>query len=339
MGKPGFGVIGLGTWGENHLRAYAHDERAELVAICDLDADRPARMAAEFDVKTVYTDYQELLGDESVQAVSIVTPDFAHAEIAVDAARAGKDILIEKPMATTVADCERIVAETRAAGVKLMVDFHNRWNPSICKAREAVEAGELGAPSMMYVRLNDTIDVPTDWLSWAGESNVLWFLGSHCVDVVRWLFGDEVVRVHSVSRNVVLKERGIDTPDFYQSILELRNGGVAVVENCWIVAPNAPIVFDFKVELVGSEGTVYVDGSHHRVIEKYSKQGAHYPDVLCGPVIQDNPVGFGFESIRHFIDCVVNDKQPMVTGQDGLAATKVICAMLESASNGKSVEL
>lgn len=337
--KTGFGVIGAGTWGERHAATYASRPDVELTLVCDLNADRAREVAQRHGARGWTTDYREVVAHPGIQAVSVATPDFAHREAAVAAAQAGKHILCEKPLATTIEDCQAILEAVSRTGVKLMVDFHNRFNPPFLRMKEALERGELGDPLMLYVRLNDTLFVPTQMLSWAGKSTVGWFLGSHAFDLVRWLCGSEVRRVFAVSRSVVLKSRGIDTPDFFQTTLELANGTTAQVENCWVVAETAPVIFDFKCELVGSRGTMYVDASHHRMVQKYTLQEATYPDVLASPEIYGKPTGFAIESIHHFVDCVLAHREPRVTGQDGLQATRIVLAMEESARRGQPVEL
>ena len=340
MKKIGFGLIGTGLWGEMHAKLYASSADVELKAVCDLQEDRAKSIAEKHGAKGYYTDYRELLAREDISAVSIVTPDFAHTEIAVAAAKAGKHILIEKPLATSVEDCEKILAAVAAAGdIKFMVDFHNRWNPPFVSAKNAIEGGKLGKPMLIYMRLSDTIFVPTGMLSWASRSEVVWFIGSHAVDLTRWLFNDEVRKVYAVSRSEVLKEKGIDTPDFYEAILEFENGGVATVENCWILPDSLPTIIDFKSQVIGSEGAIYIDCSTHRVIRQYTREDASYPDVLGNPTVYDRHIGFTIESIRHFVDCVVNDREPMVTGEDGLEATRIVSAIRESSRTGEPVNL
>jgi len=335
----GFGVIGTGVWGETHLMTYSTHPRGKLACICDLDEDLLRERAEQYGAESYTTNYRELLARDDVDAVSIVTPDFLHREIAVAAAEAGKHILLEKPMATTVADCEAMIAAAEQAGVTLMLDFHNRWNPAMWEARQAIENGELGEPQMMSLRLNDAIYVPTEMLSWGGQSTVVWFLGSHSVDLVRWMFDDEVRRVYSVSRSRVLRERGIDTPDFFLTTLEMESGGVAHVENCWIMSDEMPTVFDFKMELIGSQGTVFADCSSHRMVQKFVPDGAEYPDVAVRTEIQGMPNGFGVQSIRHFADCVIEGREPLATAHDGLRVTEALVAIHESAESGQPVEI
>jgi len=318
---------------------YSTHPDAELACICDLNEELLKERAEQYGAESYTTDYHELLARDDVEAVSVVTPDFLHREVVLAAAEAGKHILLEKPMATTVEDCEAMIEATESAGVKLMVDFHNRWNPAMWDAKQAIENGELGEPQMMTVRLNDTIYVPTEMLSWAADSTVVWFIGSHSVDLVRWMFDDEVKRVYSVARSRVLAERGVDTPDFFLTILEMQGGGVAHVENCWIMSEAMPTVFDFKMELIGSEGTVFADCSSHRMVQKFSPQGAEYSDVAVRTEVQGLPNGFGVQSIRHFAECVIEDREPVVGGMDGLNVTKALVAMHESAETGQPVEI
>lgn len=340
MKQIGVGLIGTGTWGETHLKLYSTDPRCRLACICDINEELVKARAEEFGAGAWTTDYKELLARDDIDMVAIVTPDHLHLEIATAAAEAGKHILLEKPMATSVAECEAINAAVEKAGVKLMVDFHNRFNTPFTQTKLAIEAGELGELQMASLRLNDTIFVPTEMLSWAGDSTVAWFIGSHSVDLLRWLFDDEVVRVYSVARSRVLKGMGIDTPDFFHTILEFAGGAVAHVENCWILSDQYPTVFEFKVELVGDKGHVMADLSGNRMLQKYSAaEGASYPDVIGNPMVHGTVVGFTVESIRHFVDCVVNDTEPIVTGADGLAATRVICAIEESVKTGMPVDV
>lgn len=340
MQEPqGFGVIGLGVWGETHLKAYSTDPLARLVGVCDVNEELARERAHEYGAEFVTTDYHELLARDDIGAVSVVTPDFLHREIATAAAEAGKHVLLEKPMATSVDDAQAIADAARRAGVMLVVDFHNRWNPAFAIAKQAIADGELGELQMASLRLNDTIYVPTQMLSWASQSSVVWFLGPHAVDLVRWLFDDEVTRVYAVSRSKVLAERGIDTPDFFQYILELSRGGVAHVENCWIMSDSMPTIFDFKVELIGSEGTIFADCSSHRTLQKYTAEEAIYPDVAVRTEIHGKPGGFGVESIRHFIRAVVLGEEIPVTIEDGINNTRVLVAVHKSAELGEPVDV
>lgn len=338
--SAGFGIIGAGTWGETHAKAYLGVPDATVVGVADLDGDRARDLAQKYNVSFSTDDYTELLARTDVDAVSIATPDFAHKPLCIAAAKAGKHILVEKPLATTVADAREILATCATNHVTLMVDFHNRWNPPFNKLKRAIDAGEFGDPQMLYLRLSDTLFVPTKMLSWAAKSSVAWFLASHTTDLVRWLCNAEVTRVYSVSRASVLPALGVETPDFFLTTLELNNGAVALMENCWILSDASPVIFDFKCEFVGSKGHVNIDPSHHGMMQQFTEGGgAEYPDVLVFPEVFDKYSGFAIESIRHFAECVLTGRHPLATGEDGLKVTQVICALLESAEKGRPVDV
>lgn len=338
MDRLRVGVVGLGTFGEVHLKAYAGQPGVETAAVCDLDEGRLARAGDDYDVPARFRDYRELLAVEDLDAVSVVTPDFTHTDIVVEAIERGKAVLVEKPLATTLEDCDRIGEALERNPVPLMVDFHNRWNPGVCRIKEAVDAGEIGAVRMAYHRLSDTVFVPTRMLSWAVRSSVNWFLGTHCLDTLRWILGDEVSRAYSVCESRVLKAMGVDTPDYVLSIVEFGQGARAVVETCWILPESSPTIVDFKLEVVGESGTFYYDPMPERLLRLTADEIACVDTHACLEV-QGRTVGFAVESIRHFADCVRTGREPPVTFQDGRQVTRAVLAMEQSAREGRPVDL
>ncbi|HEU0115627.1 MAG TPA: Gfo/Idh/MocA family oxidoreductase [Thermomicrobiales bacterium] len=340
MDRVGFGVIGAGLFGENHARVYSRLPGVELAAVCDQNDARAKEIAEKYGARTYAADYRDLLTNPDIRAVSIATPDFAHAEIALAAAEAGKHILVEKPLATSIAESQAIVAAAKQAGVKLMVDFHNRVNPPFVAARDNVQSGALGEPAYAYVRLSNTTFVPQEMLSWADRSSALWFLGSHAIDIMRFILHDEVVRVHAVSRSGILQGVGIDTPDFHVAIAEFAGGPVVTFEHAWILPRSQPMVYDFKLELLGSEGAVYVDSSHHGALELHTGGRLSYGDVLgATPTSPLRTGGFVAEAIAQFADAVLYDRSVLATGEDGVAATRVVDAIVRSAETGQPVDL
>lgn len=339
MDAIGVGVIGVGLWGSYHAYTYASDPRVRLVGICDLDRARARERARETGAEFGTDSPSELLSRSDIAAVSIATPDFAHRDLAVAAAEAGKHILCEKPLATTAEDARAILHAASANSVSVMVDFHNRFNPAFHNAKALVENGEIGSPRYVNIHLSDTIHVPTAMLSWASKSSVAWFLGSHAVDLVRWLTGSEVKRVYAVSRSVVLRARGVDTPDFIHMTLELEGGCVATVENTWILGDAAPAVFALGGLISCSEGHVDLQVSPHAVATVTSEDGYKCLDLLAVQKIQGRWVGFAIESIRHFVSFLAGETELAVTGEDGLAATRIIVAAEESARTGVPVDI
>ncbi len=339
----GMGVIGAGTWGTLHARTYATTPGARLVAIADLDPARAAAAnAAAGGTARCYDDYHALLADPAVDAVSIVLPDFLHHDAALAAARAGRHILIEKPLATSEVQARAIVAAAEAAGVALMVDFHNRWSPPFHGLKLAYDAGELGALQMISYRLNDTIMVPTTMLRWSAQSSVAWFLASHCLDTLLWLCdaragADAPTRIYAVARSRLLAAQGVATPDFYQTIIEFASGLVVHLENAWILPEAAPSVFELKCEVIGATGAYYIDGSLHGAQKIITR--TTYPDALVAPTVFGRPAGFASESIRHFASALRAGERPLVDGRDGLAVTRLVLAMEQSAAQGAPVTL
>jgi predicted dehydrogenase len=334
-----FAVIGTGLWGTTQARIFAEHPCVELAAVCDMDGNRASEVAKEVGAKRWCTDFADIAADKSITAVGIATPDFAHVEPSLAVLRSGKHLLVEKPLAFKIEECEEIIAAAKSAGVKLMVDFHNRWSPPFYKAKTSIDAGEIGKPQYIYYRLSDTIWVPTKMLSWAAKSTVAWFLASHSIDTIHWLLNERPSRVFCVRRSRVLAHRGLNTPDYYQATLEFPSGTTAVVENGWILPETTPNIIDLKCEIVGDKGALYVDGSHHRMLERYTESEATYPDTFVGPTVHGKLLGFAVESIRHFVECVVNDRALLVTGEEGLAATRVIVAMEESAEAKQPVDI
>jgi predicted dehydrogenase len=258
--------------------------------------------------------------------------------VAVACAEAGKHLLVEKPLATTVAEAEAIVAAARRHGVKLMVDFHNRVNPPMVQARDAIGRGDIGRPAYVYARLSNTTAVATDMLRWASQSSALWFLASHMVDAVRWMLDDEVARVYAVSRDGILRELGVQTADFHVATVEFKRGAVAVFEHAWILPRTHATVKDLKLEILGSRGAINIDASHNRALELYTAEKAAFPDLLAPPT-GAHLTGFVLDSIAYFVDAVSGDASVLATGEDGVATTRIICAIQESVQTGMPVVL
>ncbi len=341
MSKINVAIIGAGTWGATHAAILSEYEAVTLTGICDSNLAKAQALAAKYNIpgNHVYADHKEMLKNCPFDAVSIVTPDFLHRDIAVDCAIAGKHMLIEKPIATTRKDVEDIMNAISHSGVRVMVDLHNRFNPPFAVAKEALDNGEIGHPISAYFRLNDKKWVATDMLPWAAKSSILWFLGTHSLDTLRWFFSDEVESVYSVSRKGVLAAEGIDTEDIFQTILEFKKGGIATMENGWIT-PNAhPNINDIKFNITGTKGMFNLDLTNNTMIERFTDTIADHPDTLVNHFIHGKPMGFAYQSIRHFVDCLIYDKPFLITPLDAANTSLAILAILESAKTHKPVRV
>ena len=332
-------IIGAGIWGENHARIYQAHPFCEVAALCDLNLRKATESAGRLGVKAVFDDYEEMLAKVDCDAVAIVTPDFAHAGPALCAAGHKKHVLIEKPLATTLEDVRAIMNAARENKVRVMVDLHNRWSPPFNAAKQAILRGELGDMYTGYFRLNDVKWVATDMLPWAAQSSILWFLGSHSVDTLNWLFDSRVRRVYSVAREGLLKSQNVDTVDTYLTTLEYENGCIAQMENGW-VTPNAnPCLNDIKCNLLGTKGMIAIDASNHNLIQQYTDSKVTVPDVLVQNRIFGAPKGFAFESIRSFVDCLISGEEFPVSLEAAAQASLVILSIMESAKTRMPVEV
>ena len=331
-------LIGAGLWGKGHAEIYATHPNAVLKAVCDAKTDRAREIAALYNANA-YDDYNEMLKKEDIDAVAVVTPDFAHAAPALAAAAAGKHILLEKPLATTKTDAVAICQAVKENKIQLMVDFHGRWNPPSYIMKQDIDSGKIGKVVSAYLRHNDTIYVPTQMLSWAAKSSIIWFLGSHAVDTLSWLLSDRVKRVFSVSSHGILQRRGIDTEDLFQSTLEFEKGAVAQVENSWVVPNGNPHINDFKLNVTGESGMFNMDFSHSQFFERYLENTMDHPDFLVTTQVQGKPFGLGYESIRDFVECIAEDKPVKVKLQEALNVTMTLLAIKRSAASREPVEV
>jgi len=332
-------IVGAGIWGENHAKIYKAHPFCEVVAVCDEKPGKAANMADKMGIPLSYESPEEMFRKSGCDAVAIVTPDFAHAQIAIKAAEHKKHVLVEKPLATTREDVYAMLEAFEKHRVRVMVDLHNRWSPPFNVAHQSVEDGEIGTPCQGYMRLNDIKWVATDMLPWAAKSSILWFLGSHSLDTLRWFFDDEVARVYSVSREGILKDLGVDTVDAYLSTIEFKKGGIAHMENGWIT-PNAnPCVNDIKFTIAGDKGMISLDASNHNLIQKYTDKTVSVPDVLVQHSVFGFPKGFAFESIRSFVDCILSGEKFKVSVEDAANTSLAILAIMESAKTRSPVEV
>jgi predicted dehydrogenase len=333
-GKIRVGVVGLGIWGQNHALAYSDYHRCELSVVCDLDKDRARELGRRYNCD--WTTSVEELASSDVEAFSIVTPDFAHFEPATALLEAGKHVIVEKPLATTVADAKAMVATAAKAGTKFMVDFHARWHPLFMGAKAYIEKGELGEPVMAYARLSDTIHVPTEMLGWGGRSGPEWFLFPHTMDVVRWLIERDPVEVYSKGHRGVLAAKGIDCWDAIQALVEFEGRAFCTFEASWIVPNSYTNVVDNRLTLYGTEGGLELRNEPNLWVftDRFHTPFSSESITRYGKVS-----GYQYEPIRYFVDCVADDIAPEATGQDGLMVTALIEATLMSLRDGAPVRI
>ena len=325
-------VVGLGMWGQNHALTYADYHRSDLVAVCDLDAERAARFAEMYNCRAV-TDYREIAADPEIEAVSVATPDAHHYAIVMEMLKAGKHVFVEKPFVTRIDEAVRLVEAARSGTGKTMVDFQLRWHPSYQLIKESLDKGELGRPVMGYIRLSDIIDVALNWLSWSAESGPQWFLIPHIADLMFWFFGAIPETVYAAGHKGVLAAKGVDTYDAIQGLLRFPGGGFATIESSWIVPNGSASVTDCQMALYGTDGRVEFDQDYAGL--EFTNEKVTYPWV---PVGKRNLYGrldsFIYEPMRTFVDCILDGKATPTPFDTGLVNTSIIDACLRSIASG-----
>jgi predicted dehydrogenase len=326
------GVIGVGTFGSLHARVYAELASTDLVAVADIQPEKTQRLTAQYSARG-YDDYNELLTEEELDIVSVCTSDELHLAPVLAAAAAGKHILVEKPLAMNVSDCDTMIQATKNAGVKFMVGQILRFDPRYYAARKAIADGQIGAPVHLFARRNNP---KGNAMRLGKHTSVLFFLGVHDIDFINWCVGDKVERVYAESVSRALQD--MDTADSYLALMKFRDGTIASLEVSWILPQSFSGRLDARFEAVGTEGTIFVDGSG-QAVQVYRSDESTCPDVMYAPELRGRYTGILKDEIAHFVECVQQDKMPAVTGQDGKAAVEVACAIAESLDKQQPVYL
>ena len=332
-------VIGAGIFGSFHARAYSEIPYVETVAICDLNRAKAEKVASEFGIPNVYTDLDKMLAESGCDFVSVVTPDHLHAAVTIAAAKAGKHILLEKPFATTREDIFAMKEAIRQSGVRAMCDLHNRSSQPYAIAKGVIDSGEFGKVYSMYLRLNDNKSVATSMLSWSAQSSVLWFLGSHTLDLLCYLCGSRPRTVYALARKGILQGMGIDSVDMYQTSIEFENGVIAQMENGWIVPNGNTAIIDMKCSILCEKGAFNINSSDSDMLRMISEERMTTPNPIARPIINGRVEGFAPNNIRSFVDGLYFDQQFNITIDEAADTCLAILAILESAEKKQVVEV
>ncbi|CAF29908.1 UDP-N-acetylglucosamine 3-dehydrogenase [Methanococcus maripaludis] len=305
-------VVGIGVMGYNHARIYNElqkDGNVELVGLSDMNKDRLNEVSEEFGVKA-FSNYMDLL-EEDLDAVSIVVPTFLHKEVALPFIKKGISVLIEKPIADTIENANEIIAEAEKNNVILSVGHVERFNPAVLKLKEHVEKGNLGDIVTMTAK---RVGPMTTRIADAG---VILDLAVHDIDVMAFLANSKVKHVHALAKNV--KHPNNNAEDYALIISSFENSIDGIIEVNRLTPHKTR-----TLNIVGTKGIAYLD---------YMNQDLTLYDeewVKTAKINKEEPLK---KEIAHFVDCVQNNKQPLVTGLDGLNALETAIYALKS-SNG-----
>jgi len=249
-----------------------------------------------------------------------------------------KDVLVEKPLATTIEDARSIIAAAMKHSVRVAVDYHKRWDPAAIQLKNELEKPTTGKPIRGYMNMDDIIDVPTKWFSWADQSSPVHFLGTHCYDQIRWYMGCEVEEVYAVGTKEVLKARGIDTYDTIQAFLRFENGCYWTVENSWIYPNGFAKNNDGRTQILTEHALLRAD-SQDRGVEIYDSTKGRTPNSYF--LLNQNgcPFGFGIEPINDFVRCIRHNLPFIADASDGLEAEKIAEAVHQSVETGEKIRI
>lgn len=333
----GIAVIGTGRAGLIHAANFAKSVRdGRLVALADSVESSVLAAGKDLDVAATFTDYREALRHPGVDAVVIATPTSLHAEVAVAAAEQGKHILCEKPMAMTVAECDRMIAAAERARVVLQIGFMRRYSEDFLAAKARIDAGDIGAVVQVKT-LTHGPSQPRPWMYDLRQSNgPLAEVNSHDIDTVRWLAGSEFSEVYAIAGNYRTPEARASHPDFYDQVLlvgRLANGSQGSISG----AQGVRYAYDARCEILGTEGIIAIGSVGGLEVITCTKD-----KELKRPSVASWTHLFAAAYLREdleFVDCIREGRPPRVTGHDGRAAVAVVNAGNQSIREQRPLSL
>ncbi len=324
------GVIGLGFFGGRHARIFAEHPAAELVAVCDQDAER-AKSVAETLSAAPYGDLHELLARGDIDAVSICLPDRLHEEAAIAAAAAGKTILLEKPLAHSAAAAGRIVAAVERHGVRLMVGHILRHDIRYVQVFEAAAPERLGEPIHVRAKRNGTRSTARRL---GGASSILFYMGVHDVDAMQWIARSRISRVYAQKREML----GTGNEDAFYAVLNFENGAIGSLDFSWAWPDGLMNGFRSAFEIVGTRSAAALDVSDQGLYF-VNDTGTHGGDTHLWPEINGRIAGGLADEIDHFIKATLAQAPYRQHYREALDAIPVLDALARSAATDMVVEV
>jgi UDP-N-acetyl-2-amino-2-deoxyglucuronate dehydrogenase len=337
-----FGLLGCGRIAEHHsdLLGGNRIEGATLVAVCDLVRTRADAIAAKYGVGAHY-DIDDFLAREDIDAVAVLTPSGMRPEHVAACAKAGKHVVVEKPMALRLQDADDMIRVCDEAGVKFFVIKQNRFNVPVLKAREALEAGRFGKLVLGTVRVRWCRDQAyydqDSWRgTWAYDGGVLTNQASHHIDMLVWFFGD-VISVHARAITALVR---IEAEDTAVATLKFKNGALGIIEATTAARPTD---LEGSLSILGEKGAVEIAGlavnqiRHWRFVDELPSDKDVIEKFSVDP---PNVYGFGHQAYyQHVVECLVNQRAALVDGLEGRKSLELISALYESIETGQEVAL
>ncbi len=334
-------VVGAGILGSRHARVFAEQPDCELIAVVDINSVRAEQVAQAHGARA-FTDYAAMLQSVEVDAVAIATPDHLHRAPVVTALQAGKHVFVEKPLATTAQDSHDMVAAAASAKVVAMVNYSQRYVSDHVWIKRAIESGELGQPAFILSVKFDTRSVPTGMIaSWAAQTSPIYFMSSHDLDLVHWFLGTDPIDVFAQEVRGTLEAQGIPVHDGLNALIQFGGGVSANFHSSWIHPNTYPRIADGYMQIIGSEGALTYH-ARTRTAELYNARGGqevkfsgpHTADVVDGKI-----TGAFTASLRHFVDCIREGREPDTSPRRVLPTAEVQAAAIQSLNSKQPVRL
>jgi len=337
------GIIGSQFISHIHTLSLKRCAQAEVFAVASPTPSHARTFAAKHEIQHHFTDYKELLAAPEVDMVIVGAPNDVHCSITLDAAAAGKHIVVEKPPCLNLADANRMIEPGRKAQVNLMYAEELCFAPKYVRLKQLLDSGALGSPTLLkQSEKHNGPHAPHFWDVNRSGGGVTMDMGCHAIEFFRWLLGRPTVKSVYAQLGTHVHNAKTEGDDNALILVEFANGVIGLAEESWTKLGG----MDDRAEVHGSKGVAYADLLHGNAIETYSAEGYDYAVEKAGSTkgwtftIFEEEWNYGFpQEMAHFVDCVQNDQPTLVSGEDGRAVLEVIFAAYESARTGRKVQL
>ena len=349
MRKLNFAIVGCGRISYKHVEALIENsDLANLIATCDVNLDRAKAKSEEYLTKSkklnhnveVYEDYKKMLDEQpEIDVVIIATESGYHADIAINCMNRNKHVIVEKPMAMSIEDAEKMIEVARKNNVKLSVAHQNRFNKPIQKLRSAVENNKLGrimnGTARVLWRRDDNYYKQAPWRgTWELDGGTLMNQCIHNIDLLQWMLGGEVERVYAETETF---RNPIEGEDFGAILVRFKNGAIGIIEGSAVVYPKN---LEETLSVFGTDGTVVIGGLAVNELKTWRFEGEDEEKVKADLQVEiENVYGKGHTPlIRDMIEAVNNDRKPYISGEDAIIPLSIILAAYKSKKTGLPIE-
>ncbi len=340
-----YALIGCGRISPNHIKA-AKQNNLEIIALCDIDISKATALKKQFSLSEdvlCFDNHQKMLEQTAPDLIAIATESGSHAEIAKDCIRAGRNLIIEKPISLSMSDALEIIELSEKYNVKVSACHQNRFNVAIQKTRKAVEEKRLGNISHGAVTVrwsrNHSYYAQADWRgTWKSDGGTLMNQCIHGFDLLRWMMGDEIDEVYGVTRRAF--HPYIEGEDLGMAVIKFKNGTIATAEGTTNIYTNS--LDTETLCLYGDKGAIEIGGTaaNKVTVWSFSEECEEDSDNRNTSENAANVYGNGHTSLyADVIDAIINNRAPYVDAQAGARALELILAIYKSMKEGKPVSL